>query len=262
MLPSIPQLEPDGADVVALAGLRHDLPGDPWRSVMNWKRWAAATVTSFAIPATAQTRSPAQSGGANSEAAREAERDAVLLSFIHHANQREIELAKLAKEKSNSPQVKAFADRLLADHQAADDRLATFAKGRGVDLDAVRAQVRSQAEKIEQERRSRAVGSASGEWAFMAEPDMDRETARLAARLAMAEYSSSLAELRLVTGASASRQFVQAVIKDHRMVIDRVTHARSRIVNAEVASFVDKLLPTFKQHLTMAQELQDRLSQL
>ena len=80
MLPSIPQLEPDGADVVALAGLRHDLPGDPWRSVMNWKRWAAATVTVFAIPATAQTRSPAQSGGANSEAAREAERDAVLLS--------------------------------------------------------------------------------------------------------------------------------------------------------------------------------------
>jgi putative membrane protein len=227
---------------------------------MSWRRWvsATATVTAFAMPATAQTRSPAQSGGANSEAAREAERDAILLSFIHHANQREIELAKLAKEKSNSPQVKAFADRLLADHQAADDRLATFAKGRGVDLDAVQAQVRSQAEEIGQDGRSRAAGSASGAGAFMAEPDMDKE----AARLAMAEYSSSLDELRLVTGASASRQFVQAVIKDHRMVVVRVTHARSRIRNAEVASFVDGLLPMFKQHLTMAQQLQDRLSQL
>ena len=220
---------------------------------MNWKRWAVATVTLFAIPAYAQ------SGGAKSEpATREAEREAVLLSFIHYANQREIDLAKLGKEKSDSPQVKAFADRLLTDHQAADDRLVTFAKGRGVDLDAVRARARSTAETLEQERRSRAVGSASGEWAFMSEPGVDRE----AAQLAMAEFATSLGELRTLTGPSFSRQFVQVVVKDHQMVIDRVTRARSRISDPEVTSVVDKLLPAFKQHLTMAQKLQDRLSQL
>ena len=220
---------------------------------MNWKRWAVATVTLFAIPAYAQ------SGGAKSEpATREAEREAVLLSFIHYANQREIDLAKLGKEKSDSPQVKAFADRLLTDHQAADDRLVTFAKGRGVDLDAVRARVRATAETLEQERRSRAVGSASGEWAFMSEPGVDRE----AAQLAMAEFATSLGELRTLTGPSFSRQFVQVVVKDHQMVIDRVTRARSRISDPEVTSVVDKLLPAFKQHLTMAQKLQDRLSQL
>ena len=159
---------------------------------MNWKRWAAATVTVFAIPAYAQ------SGGANSDpAAREAEREAVLLSFIHYANQREIDLAKLGKEKSDSPQVKAFADRLLTDHQAADDRLVTFAKGRGVDLDAVRARARATAETLEQERRSRTVGSSSGEWAFMAEPGVDREAAQL-----VGEHKGNVAAAATAAGKS------------------------------------------------------------
>jgi putative membrane protein len=221
---------------------------------MNWKRWAAAAFTVFAIPAYAQ------SGDAKpGTAAREAERGAMLLSFIHHANQHEIEMARIAKEKSHSPQVKAFADRLIADHQAADDRVVTFAKGRGVDLEAVRAQARATAEAIQQERQTRAVGSASGEWAFTAEPGMDRE----AAQMAMAEYASSLDKLRTLSpGASFSREFVQAVIKDHQMVIARATHARSRITDPEVGGLVDSVLPMFKQHLTMAQNLQDRLSQL
>ena len=126
---------------------------------MNWQRWAAAAFTVFAIPAFAQ------SGGAKSEvSAGAAERGPVLLAFMHHANQREIDMARLVKEKSDSPQVKAFADRLITDHQAADDRILAFAKGRGLDLEAIRAQVRSAAETVELERRARAIGSATGEW--------------------------------------------------------------------------------------------------
>jgi putative membrane protein len=180
----------------------------------------------------------------------------VLLAFIHHANQREIELAKLAKERSDSPQVKALADRLISDHQAADDRILAFAKGRGLDLEAVRAEVRSKVEALQQDKQVRSVGSATGEWIFAAEPVVDQE----AARLAMAQYSSSLEDMRTLTGAALARASVQAVIKDHQMVIDRVTHARPGITDPEVANLVDKLLPVWKQHVPMAQSLQDRLS--
>ena len=222
---------------------------------MGWKRWAAAAITFLAIPVFAQDGG--SDGGPKREAAaRDSERGPVLLAFIHHANQRQLQLAKLAKEKSDSPQVQAFADRLIADHQAADDQVMAFAKKRALDLEAVRAEVRSRAETLQQERQVRAVGSATGEWIFAAEPVVDQE----AARLAMAQYSSSLEDLRTLTGASLGRAFVQAVIKDHQMVIDRVTHARSGISDPEVTSLVDKLLPQWKQHVTMAQSLADRLS--
>jgi putative membrane protein len=223
---------------------------------MNCKGWAAAAITVFAIQVFAQDGGASDGGAKRETAARDSERGPVLLAFIHHANQREIDLAKIAKERSDSPQVKAFADRLIADHQAADDQILSFAKGRGLDLEAVRAQVRATAETVELERRARAVGSATGEWAFMAEPPMDRQ----AAQLAMAQYASSVDELRTLTGASLARSFVQAVIKDHQMVIDRVTRARAGISDPELTSFVDKLLPTWKQHVTMAQSLEDRLS--
>ena len=176
---------------------------------MSSKRWAAAAITIFAIPVFAQDGGAGDGGGDKVQAAsRDSERGPVLLAFLHRANQREIELSKLARERSDSPQVKALADRLIADHQAADDRILAFAKGRGLDLEAVRAQVRSAAEAVEMERRARAVGSATGEWAFMAEPRLDPE----AARLAMAQYSSSLEDMRTLTGAALARSFVQAVL--------------------------------------------------
>jgi putative membrane protein len=224
---------------------------------MSWKGLAAAAITMFAIPVFAQDGGASDGGGGKAKAAaRDSERGPVLLAFIHHANQREIELAKLAKERSDSPQVKALADRLMTDHQAADDRILAFAKGRGLDLEAVRAEVRSKAEELQHERQVRAVGSATGEWIFAAEPVVDQE----AVRLAMAQYSSSLEDMRTLTGAALARAFVQAVIKDHQMVIDRVTHARSGITDPEVANLVDSLLPSWKQHVTMAQSLEDRLS--
>jgi hypothetical protein len=50
------------------------------------------------------------------------------------------------------------------------------------------------------------------------------------------------------------------MVQDHQKVIDKLTTARSRISDPELAGLVDKLLPTYKQHLSMAQKLQENLS--
>lgn len=217
---------------------------------MSSTRWAVAVLTIVAIPAFAQT------GSGRPEAAnQDRERATMLVSFLHHSTQHESETASLVKARSDSPDVKALADRLLADHQATEQQLMAYADKHGVDLDAVRAQVRSGMDQVAVDRQGKSIGSATGEYAFMAEPTMDRDSARLA----MVNYNTSLENLRKLSGVPLSREFVQAVIKDHEMVIDRATKAGARVSDPEVTNLVDKVVPMLKQHMTQAQNLLDKL---
>ena len=216
---------------------------------MSSTQWTMAVLMVFSIPAYAQS-------GVKSEAAGpERERATMLVSFLHHASQHEASTASLVKAKSDSPEVKAFADRLLADHQATESQLMAYANKHGVNLDAVQAQVRSGMEEAANARQGKSVGSSSGEYAFMAEPTMDRESARLA----MVNYSNSLENLRNLNGVPLSREFAQAVIKDDEMVVDRATRASSRVSDPEVTGLVDKIVPLLKQHMTTAQGLREKL---
>jgi putative membrane protein len=57
-----------------------------------------------------------------------------LLEHIHHINQMEISQAQLALQKTQSPQVRQYAERMVREHQALDQRLMTIAKEQGVNV--------------------------------------------------------------------------------------------------------------------------------
>ena len=70
----------------------------------------------------------AQTGGQKSAGTEEK-------SFIEHVardNQAEVDLSRLAQQKAASPQVKALAQRLAADHGKANQQLAQIAQQEGV----------------------------------------------------------------------------------------------------------------------------------
>ena len=48
-------------------------------------------------------------------------------------------MARLVKDRSDSEAIKAFADRLITDHQDADEVVKAFARSRNIDLEAVAA---------------------------------------------------------------------------------------------------------------------------
>ncbi len=66
-------------------------------------------------------------------------------------------------------------------------------------------------------------------------------------------------KLRNLKGAEFDREFARAMVNGHQKAIDELTRARSQINDTEMVSLIDKLLPKFKQHLSMAQKLQDNL---
>ena len=61
---------------------------------------------------------------------------AAVLGKLHHANQMEIEMGKLAQKNGASKDVKAFGKTLVKDHTAADKKVTALAKKEKIDLTA------------------------------------------------------------------------------------------------------------------------------
>ena len=59
-----------------------------------------------------------------------------VLGMIHHANQREILMGKMAQEHGMSKDIMSFGKVLVKDHLAADKKVAKLAKDEGIDLAA------------------------------------------------------------------------------------------------------------------------------
>ncbi len=60
--------------------------------------------------------------------------DQLILNNIHHVNQKEIKVSKLALSKTKSPQVKQFAQMLKDDHSKNDEQLQALAKSDRIKL--------------------------------------------------------------------------------------------------------------------------------
>jgi len=146
--------------------------------------------------------------------------DAHFLTNIHRANQMEIEMAKLAKENSSSPQVKKFSDRIIDDHKKGDDMVIDLAKRKNIDI------------KAEDSKMDQSPGPM------------------------MKEHQETMEKLKSLKGAEFDREYAKAMVKDHEKVIGHLTAARTRVKDPDITALIDKLMPTLKEHLAMAQKLQ------
>jgi putative membrane protein len=174
-----------------------------------------------------------------------------LLGFIHHANQGEIEMAKLAKDNSKSDQVQKFAERIIKDHEKADEDVKSFAKTHNIDLKSMEGMKDSAGKKVEDSEAAGSPGSMAGK------PAMGDMKEHAGMHGGMREHKATLDKLRGLKGAEFDREFANAMVQDHQKAIDKLTNARTRISgNAELTAFIDKLLPVLKQHLAMAEKLQ------
>jgi len=208
---------------------------------MNWTKKASCAAAGFlllALPAHSQT-------GSSSDNLNRYE--AMVVWSIHQGNQTEIAMANLAKDQSASKNVKDFADRIIQDHRSAEAQVQAYARSHKINLGELARQLADMSrEQIELERRARTVGSATGEYAWTWEPAIKSAD----------EDRTQMGKLRKLEGPDFDRQFARAMVNDHQMMIDQLTDARARTTDSDLRSLIDKVLPTFRQHLSMAQKLQ------
>jgi putative membrane protein len=120
----------------------------------------------------------------------------------------EVELGRMAANKAASEQVRAFAERMVKDHGAANDELVELAKQKGVSL------------TTQLDPKHQAVVDRLGR---LSGPEFDRE-------------------------------YMQAMVDDHRADVTKFDHEAKAGRDADVKSFAARTLPTLRRHLDLAQE--------
>ena len=228
---------------------------------MNLKQ-DALVVVAFALLALPGYSQPASTGAQpkGSTGASTPSRTAILLTFIHHANNGELEMASLEKQNGSSPQVKDFADQIIKDHKADEDKMMRYADSHNIDMAAVSKQLSAMREQAAQramdDRDAKSVGGSTGEWAaFMsAEPGAGGPNDHIK------KQEAEVQKLSTLKGPELDREFIKAMVSDHQAIIKRLTHARTRVNEPDAVALIDKTLPTANKHLSTAKSLQDTLA--
>lgn len=141
------------------------------------------------------------------------------LEALHHANQMEVQLGQLAQQKATSQGVKDYGARLVKDHQAADQKLMTYAQKKNLQL---------------------------------GEPQADNDFKKTMKNAAEAE----MAKLQSLQGPAFDRAFLANMVGHHDTDVAKVMAGQQQFAsNTELKGQLDSLLPTLKQHRDQAYRL-------
>jgi putative membrane protein len=141
------------------------------------------------------------------------------LGTLHHSNQMEVQLGQLAQQKGVSKGVKDFGARLVKDHQAADQKLMTYAQTKNLQLGEPK------------------------------EDDAFQKTMKNADQAAMAKLQS-------LQGPAFDRAFLAHMVGDHDADVAKVMAGQQQFAgNTELKGQLDSLLPTLRQHRDQAYRL-------
>jgi len=142
-----------------------------------------------------------------------------VLSDLHNANQMEITMGRMAKEKGASDLVRTYGDRLIKDHEDADKQVQDLAKKDGITLAA-------------------------------------KPTSGAIDHFVASREQNKMADLSKKTGADFDKAFAEAMVDDHQRDIRKLKNAEKSLEQSDVRELVAKLLPTLQQHLELAKQIQ------
>ena len=141
------------------------------------------------------------------------EDDAKFVTEAANGGMAEVELGKLAKEKGQHLDVKAFGEMMVKDHSKANDELATLAQAKNITLPA-------------------ALGT---------------------------DEQNLKDELAQKSPGDFDKSYIEDMVKDHEKDIKLFEDASKNLKDTELKAFVDKTLPTLRNHLDHAKSVKDKL---
>ncbi|HZI14556.1 MAG TPA: DUF4142 domain-containing protein [Myxococcus sp.] len=148
-----------------------------------------------------------------------------LLERLHYANQQEIKLGQLAQKNAQNPEVKAFADMMVKDHTAMDQKLMSYAQGKGMKLGDM----------------PKAMN------------DMEKKM--------MAQDKATMEELQVLKGAAFDSCYMAGQVGDHDATLGRVMAAKQAMPAAtgEMASMMQELMQKVPAHREQAWNILGKL---
>jgi putative membrane protein len=178
-------------------------------------------------------------GGAGMMALSDEDRQFVQKASM--SNRMEVALGNLAEDKAQSDQVKQFGEQLARDHEAANRELQSSIGGG----DATTAQQPGGGVSNQPDRR-----------VATAQRDQNQHAAEGGAMAPMQQQMEQTQQkLESVSGQAFDRAYIEEMIKHHQQDIQEFERA-TQSDNPQVRAFAERTLPTLREHLQQAQQLQ------
>jgi putative membrane protein len=148
--------------------------------------------------------------------------DAECLARLHHDNEMEIQMGKLARKNSQSKQVKAYGEMLIKDHTLADKQIMQLARRQDLDL-------------------------------TMPAPKNETEQAEMQASM------DAMKRLETLKGEEFDREFAKLMVEDHQKAIDLIEGTLTTTTDDKVRGLLNKVLPVIKEHKRTAETINKKL---
>jgi putative membrane protein len=157
---------------------------------------------------------------------------------------KEVRLGQMALEKSQNRQVRSFANRMVKDHSAANDKLTQIAKQDGLDLPA-----------------TNLFSADDPNWKnpMVTGSEQVKDGYLLTTNVPISAYQD-FKHLSSLSGGAFDQAYAQAMVADHIMTVQEFEAAQKNLTDPALRQFAAQTLPTLRMHSAMAQHLNQELT--
>ncbi len=170
----------------------------------------------------------------------------------------EVHMGKMGVERAQNSQVKQFAQKLIDDHTKANTELQQFASRKGITLPQEREGITSTSTSSTESSAAGAPGAAAT--STSTDPSTSSESKGAPGQdrgVSSASGSDSdMKKLHGLTGSDFDREFVRMAVKDHQKDVREFEQGSKKAEDQELKAWIEKTLPTLREHLQTAQSLQ------
>jgi len=162
-----------------------------------------------------------------------------------HSGMKEVEMSKLAVTKAASDEVKQFAQRLIDDHSKANDALMALASQKGVPITHDMAA---------------APGDTTMKQTSASDPATKTKDMAASHGAMDKDHKALMDKLSGLSGNEFDKEFIRAAVKSHEKGVKSFEKQSTSATDADVKAFATNTLPTLREHLQMARDLDKKLS--
>jgi putative membrane protein len=165
------------------------------------------------------TKTPSSPSNDKSASAKLSADDVKIISHLHHVNQMEIDLGKVA-QKSGTAGFKSYGESLVTDHQSSDKDLTAFTKAHK--LAAIPAD--------------------------KPQTDADRQDEK--------EMTTKVAHLKTLKGADFDKEFLTMMATGHDKELAKIDTSIGAATDPDLQSLLRSVKPVLQRHADQARDLQ------
>jgi putative membrane protein len=174
---------------------------------------------------------------------------------------KEVALGKLAQERSQNPDVKAFGQQMIRDHSRANQQLITIADREGLGYPATNVFYFGGASTTEGTTEL-SGGETKG---LPSNPENENPKGLPAQAMALPPVTERNADivvyrdLGALSGADFDKAYAAQMVNDHAEDIQKFENASAALNDPQLKQFATQTLTTIREHYRMAQDLQAKV---